>query len=319
MFPLMGPKTTLATPTESKDGIDYLTSIPFFVIHALALAAIFTPFKWWYPLLALGSYYVRMFGITGGFHRYFSHRGYKTSRVFQFFLAFLGEMSAQKGVLWWAAHHRDHHKYSDQPEDIHSPLQRGVWWAHAGWVLSSRYDQLKEDRITDFTKYPELMWLNKYHLVPPTLFGAVLFALGGWPVLCWGLFVSTVFLWHGTFTINSLSHVFGSTRYRTTDTSKNNFALALITMGEGWHNNHHFYQSTANNGFFWWEVDATYYVIKALSWVGIVWDVRTPPKHIRDSYLEPEVVTPQVDNAVSTAVAIAAVKPPTPATVLPAA
>jgi stearoyl-CoA desaturase (delta-9 desaturase) len=281
----MEPVTDAKQPNTDK--IDWLVSAPFFVIHLIALTAFLVGFKWWYPLLALGSYYLRMFGITGGFHRYFAHRGYKTSRAFQFVLAWIGTMSAQKGGLWWAAHHRDHHKYSDQPEDIHSPTLRGLWWAHCGWVLSSTYDRTKSENIKDFMKYPELVWLNKWHFIPPTVYGVTLFLIGGWPVLIWGFFVSTVMLWHGTFTINSLSHVFGSVRYQTTDTSKNNWALALLTMGEGWHNNHHFYQSTANNGFFWWEVDATYYIIKALSWVGIVWDVRTPPKHIRDSYLEP--------------------------------
>ncbi len=267
---------------KSQDRMDWVTSIPFVTVHLLALSAIFLPFHASYVVLALGLYFVRMFGITAGFHRYFAHRAYKTSRVFQFVLAWIGTSSAQKGPLWWAAHHRDHHKYSDTPDDIHSPKQRGIWWAHAGWVLSSSYDETKWKRIADFAKYPELRWLNRWHLVPPTVLGITLFALGGWPALVWGLFVSTVLLWHGTFTINSLSHVFGSRRFPTTDTSRNNWLLALVTMGEGWHNNHHYFMSTANQGFYWWEFDASYCVLRALSWVGLVWDLRTPPQRILD-------------------------------------
>jgi stearoyl-CoA desaturase (Delta-9 desaturase) len=270
------------------DRFDRVTSLPFIAIHVLALGAFFVKFHWYYPVVAVGLYYVRMFGITAGYHRYFAHRGYKTSRWFQFVLAWLGASSAQKGVLWWAAHHRDHHKYSDQPEDIHSPVQRGFWWSHVGWILCARFNETKQDRIRDFGKYPELQWINKYHLVPPALLAAVLGLIGGVPMMVWGFCVSTVVLWHGTFTINSLSHVFGSRRYKTTDDSRNNLILALLTMGEGWHNNHHYYMSTANNGFFWWEIDASYYILKTMSWVGLVWDLRTPPKHIRDAHLTPQ-------------------------------
>jgi len=275
--------------------VNWITSIPFLSVHAAALAAFFVGFKWYYPVVALALYYVRMFGITAGYHRYFSHRSYKTSRAFQFVLALLGALSTQKGVLWWAGHHRDHHKYSDQPEDIHSPLQKGFWWSHVGWILCHKYEDTKIDRIRDFAKYPELRWLNKYHLVPPVALAVLLFVIGGAPLLVWGYFVSTTILWHGTFTINSLSHVFGSRRYTTTDTSRNNWALALLTMGEGWHNNHHYYMSSANQGFFWWEVDASYYVLKALSWFGVVWDLRKPPKHVLEGNLEP--VDPETTDA----------------------
>jgi stearoyl-CoA desaturase (delta-9 desaturase) len=265
--------------------LDPFMSLPFFAVHAVALVGVwFVGFRWWYPLVAIAAYYVRMTFVTAGYHRYFSHRAYKTSRWFQFVLAFMAEASAQKGALWWAAHHRDHHKYSDQPEDIHSPRQKGLWWAHLGWILSRKHDETKFERIKDFAQYPELRWLNKWHLVPPVIFAVAMYLIGGLPILMWGFFVSTVLLWHGTFTINSLSHVFGSVRYKSDDDSKNNWLLALITGGEGWHNNHHYYQSTANQGFFWWEIDTSYYTLKALSWVGIVWDLRTPPKHIRDAH-----------------------------------
>jgi stearoyl-CoA desaturase (delta-9 desaturase) len=281
--------TMSSAPTSAAAPVDCIAkiqSIPFIGLHVVALVGAFVvPFHWSLVAWAVATYYVRMFGITGGYHRYFAHRTYKTGRVFQFILAFLGTTSVQKGVLWWAAHHRDHHKYSDQPEDIHSPVQRGFWWSHVGWILASRYEATKFERIRDFAKYPELRWLNKYHLIPPLLAAAGLYAIGGWPMVVWAGFISTVFLWHGTFTINSLSHVFGSTRYKTSDASKNNWLLALITMGEGWHNNHHYYMSSTNQGFFWWEVDLSYYTLRVLSWLGIVWDLRVPPKHIRDAHL----------------------------------
>jgi stearoyl-CoA desaturase (delta-9 desaturase) len=274
-------------PALDEDRVSWAASIPFFAIHAACLAAFFVGFKWWYPLVALGLYYLRMFGITAGYHRYFSHRSYKTSRLFQLLLALLGTSATQKGVLWWAAHHRDHHKYSDLPEDIHSPVQRGLWWSHVGWILSSRYDRTKTERIQDFAKYPELRWLNRWYVLPPIALGFGLWLAGGWGLLVWGYFISTTLLYHGTFTINSLSHMFGRRRYQTTDDSRNNWALALITMGEGWHNNHHYYQSSANQGFFWWEVDMSYYLLRLLSYLGLVWDLRTPPRHVRDAHLAP--------------------------------
>lgn len=252
---------------------------PFVIFHVLTFVGLFfVEFSWSLVWLCIGMYYVRMFGITAGFHRYFSHRTFKTGRVFQFILALLGTLSIQKGVLWWAAHHRDHHKYSDLENDIHSPKQRGFWYSHCGWFLCHRNDETKLDRIPDFAKYPELVWLNNHEHLCATLFGVIMLAVGGLPWLVWGFALSTVLLWHGTFTINSLSHVYGTVRYNTGDDSKNSLILSLITMGEGWHNNHHYYQSSTNQGFFWWEIDMSYYILKALSWVGIVWGLRTPPE-----------------------------------------
>ncbi len=222
-----------------------------------------------------------MVGVTAGYHRYFSHRAYKTSRVFQFLLAVLAQTSAQKGVLWWAAHHRHHHKHSDTPNDLHSPKQRGFWWAQCGWILSEGSAETNMKNIQDFARYPELRWLNKYFLVPPTLYAVSIWLIWGWEGLFWGFFFSTMLLFHGTFFINSLTHVFGKVRYRSGDESKNSMILALITCGEGWHNNHHYFQATANQGWFWWEIDLSYYVLKVLSWFGIVWDLRMPPAHVK--------------------------------------
>ncbi len=230
--------------------------------------------------LCVGLYALRMFGITAGYHRYFAHRSYKTSRWFQFVLAWIASMSIQKGVLWWAGLHRVHHRWSDTPRDLHSPKQRGLFYAHVGWIVSPEHDETDLSLIPDFAKYPELRWLNTWYWVPALVMAAACYAFDGARGMVWGAGVSTVLLWHGTFTINSLSHTWGSRRYETTDTSRNNFFLALITLGEGWHNNHHHYMNSANQGFFWWEVDVSYYVLRALSVVGLVRDLRTPPAHV---------------------------------------
>ena len=274
--------TTATLPKPHR--IHWVASIPFFLVHATVGLIYFTGFKWQYAALMLGSYYFRMIGVTIGYHRYFSHRAFQTNRVFQFLLAFWAETSSQKGVLWWAANHRHHHKFSDQPEDVHSPLQSGFWWSHVGWILSTQYEETKFDAIKDFARYPELRFLNKHHWVPTVVYAAAMLALFGLPGLVWGFFLSTVLLWHGTFTINSLSHVFGNRRYLTTDTSRNNALLALITCGEGWHNNHHYYQNTANQGWFWWEVDLSYYTLKLFSVLGLVKKLRLPPEQTKMAF-----------------------------------
>jgi stearoyl-CoA desaturase (delta-9 desaturase) len=254
-----------------------LRSLPFWAVHAAAIGVFFVHFSWSLVALCVGLYLLRMFAITAGYHRYFSHKSYKLARAPQFLMALLGTLAVQKGPLWWAAHHRHHHRYSDLVEDIHSPLQSGFWWSHVGWILSSDYDETRWDQIPDLAKFPELRFLNQWHLLPGIAMGLALFALGGLPAFFWGFCLSTVLLWHGTFTINSLSHVFGTRRYETTDTSRNNPLLAIITLGEGWHNNHHMYMVSARQGFYWWELDMSYYALKALSWIGIARDLKQPP------------------------------------------
>jgi stearoyl-CoA desaturase (delta-9 desaturase) len=232
--PLVAPGRAANLDDANLDKLDLANSIPFLLSHAVAFAAPFVVgISWKLVGLAMLFYYLRMAATTIGYHRYFSHRTFKTSRVFQFLLAFAAETSAQKGALWWAAHHRDHHRYSDMEGDIHSP-KKGFWWSHVLWILCRRYGATDESKIKDFAKYPELRWLNKYHLVPPVLLAVALFLAGGMPALLWGFFVSTVLLWHGTFLVNSLNHVWGTRRYATTDTSRNNAFIALFTMGEGW-------------------------------------------------------------------------------------
>jgi stearoyl-CoA desaturase (delta-9 desaturase) len=258
-------------------------SLPLYACHAVALIGPFlVPYSSGLVILAAALYAVRMLALSAGYHRYFAHRSYKTSRAFQFVLAFVGGTCTQRGALWWAANHRQHHRHSDGPEDIHSPLQHGLLWSHVGWILSKRFEEPRYDRIRDFARFPELRWLDRHHFVPSLALAAALLVVGGWPAVIWGSFVSSVFLWHCTFSINSIAHALGSRRYRTSDDSRNNAMLGVLAMGEGWHNNHHHYQSSARLGFFWWEVDCTYYLLKALAAVGLVWDLRTPPASVRD-------------------------------------
>jgi len=255
-------------------------TIPFFLIHVLVLGApFFIEVSPEAVVTCVALYLVRMWAVTAGYHRYFSHRTFKTSRAFQFFLAFLAQTSAQKGALWWAAHHRWHHKYSDMPEDIHSPIQRGFLYSHVGWLFDGT-EETDYTKIKDLAKYPELVWLNKYWLVPPVALGALVFFTLGWSGLVIGFFLSTVALWNGTFLVNSLAHVWGRRVFETPDHSRNSALISLVTLGEGWHNNHHHYQSCVRQGLLWWEFDPTYYVLKAMSWVGLVWDLKEPPARV---------------------------------------
>jgi stearoyl-CoA desaturase (delta-9 desaturase) len=258
-------------------------SWPFWSIHLIAVGGVIVSgWSWSGLLLAAALYYVRMFFVTAGYHRYFSHRAFKTSRPFQFLLAVGAESAAQKGVLWWAGHHRRHHKYSDKEGDIHSVKLDGWWWSHVGWITGSvpEFDRPDLANVKDLARFPELRWIDRHNMLPPIALAVVLALVGGWHALLWGFFVSTVLLWHGSFSINSLAHLIGRRRYATGDESRNSFWLAVITCGEGWHNNHHHYMTSANQGWFWYEIDFSYYVIRALGWMGLVWDIRVPPAHV---------------------------------------
>ncbi len=265
---------------ELSDDFNWREFIPFALLHVALVGIWWTGFTWQAVTLCVALYVLRVFGITGGYHRYFSHRGYKTSRGFQFVMAFLGATALQKGPLWWAAKHREHHRDSDMPADAHSPRQYGVFDAHVGWVYRKARSSPDLDLIQDFSKYPEIRWLEKNQFAPGLLLAMACFFIAGWPGVFVGFILSTVLVYHATFTVNSLNHMIGRQRYLTGDDSRNNWLLAIITMGEGWHNNHHYYPSTARNGFFWWEFDLTYYFLKGLSAVGLVWDLRQPPKSI---------------------------------------
>lgn len=283
-------QTPTATTSNSRD-IDWVRVIPFIFIHVACLAVIWVG---WSPVAvatAVVLYLVRMFAITAFYHRYFSHKTFKTSRPVQFLFAVMGASATQRGPLWWAAHHRQHHRASDTEDDPHSP-RKGFWWSHVLWFLSDKHFRADYRRVQDWQKFPELVWLDRHDLLIPFILSMVLFALGSalatwWPelgtnglqMMVWGYFISTVCLTHATLSINSLAHRWGSRRFDTEDDSRNNGLLALITLGEGWHNNHHYYQGSARQGFFWWEIDISYYIIRLMGMLGIVWDIKEVPAH----------------------------------------
>lgn len=279
---------TLQPLTRARDErVNWIHSIPFFLVHVLCFAFVFTGITRTALILFVVMFFGRAFFVTAAYHRYFSHKSYKLNRFWQFVWAFMAEASGQKGVLWWASNHRVHHRYSDTDGDLHSP-RKGFWWSHVGWILSDKYKATDLDGIKDFARYPELRFINKHDWIAPWAFGVAAFLIGGWSGLVVGFFWSTVLLWHSTFLVNSASHVFGKRRYETEDTSRNSLLIALVTGGEGWHNNHHHYQASARQGFFWWEIDPTWYVLCGFRALGIVKDLKVPPKRILEPEQEPE-------------------------------
>lgn len=263
--------------------VDWFRVVPFVAVHLMCLGVIWVGWSWGAVLVALGLYAVRMFAITGFYHRYFSHRTFSTSRPGQFVLALLGSSAAQRGPLWWSAHHRKHHRHSDTEQDVHSPHQHGFWWAHMGWITAPSNFPTDFDQVPDLAKYPELKFLDRFDILVPLLLAVTLFLIGGWQWLIWGFFISTVVLFHATCFINSLAHLWGKRRYDTEDESRNNWLLAIITFGEGWHNNHHKYPGSARQGFFWWEFDFTYYGLKVLQWLRVIRDLRPVPARVLES------------------------------------
>ena len=275
---------------EHADRIDWLRTAPFIAMHLACLAVVWVGFSWFALGVAAALYGLRMFALTGFYHRYFSHKSFRTSRVVQFVFAAIGATCVQRGPLWWAAHHRQHHRHTDTAADPHSPRQHGFWWSHMGWFLTPRGFRTDWDAIPDLRKFPELRLLDRFDIVLPVLLAVGLYQCGNWlqhahpalgtngpQLLVWGFFISTIVLFHATVTINSLAHVFGSRRFDTKDDSRNNLWLALITFGEGWHNNHHHFPGSARQGFRWWEVDVTWYGLKLMSWLGLVRDLKPVP------------------------------------------
>ena len=283
-----------SAPTGHPQKVDWLRIVPFIFLHLMCLGVIWVGWSWTALTTALLLYLVRMFAITGFYHRYFSHKAFKTNRFWQFVFGALGNTSVQRGPLWWAAHHRHHHRYTDQEQDVHSPIRHGFWWSHIGWLTSGFNFPTRYKFVAEWARFPELRWLNRFDTVIPIVLALALYLFGdilarfaprlgtnGLQMLIWGFFISTAVLLHATLTINSLDHMIGSRRYNTADTSRNNALLALITLGEGWHNNHHHYAVSARQGFFWWELDITCYLLVLLSWLGIVSDLRPVPEHVR--------------------------------------
>lgn len=282
------------SPAEKK--IDWPRMIPFIFLHVACLGVIWVGWSWTALAVAIVLYVVRMFAVTGFYHRYFSHRTFKTHRITQFIFGVLGNTAVQRGPLWWAAHHRHHHRYSDTESDPHSPHAHDFFWSHIGWISSRGNFPTRLEYVRDLARFRELRFLDRFDSLVPFALASGLFIFGQllaayWPglgtsgpqMLVWGFFISTLALFHGTATINSLSHVFGKRRYETTDESRNNFLLAIITLGEGWHNNHHHFPAAARQGFFWWEIDITFYVLKLMSYCGLIWDLRGVPEHVRSA------------------------------------
>jgi stearoyl-CoA desaturase (delta-9 desaturase) len=260
--------------------VDWARVVPFIAVHLACFGVLWVGWSATAVAVAAGLYVIRMFAITGFYHRYFSHRTFTTSRFAQFAFAVLGASSAQRGPLWWAAHHRKHHRYADTERDVHSPRQHGFWWAHMGWITAPGNFPTDLEEVKDLARYPELMFLDRFDILVPLLLAVGLLALGGWQLLVWGFFISTVVLFHCTCFINSLAHVFGRRRYATSDDSRNSLLLALITFGEGWHNNHHKYPGATRQGFFWWEIDLTYYGLWLLERLRIIWNLHPVPRRL---------------------------------------
>lgn len=283
----------VAARGSTPDRVEWVRCLPFVFLHLGCLGVLWVGWSWTSVAVAVALYFVRMFAITGFYHRYFSHRSFQTSRVLQFLFGLVGATAVQRGPLWWAHHHRHHHQHSDAEHDRHSPRQHGFWWAHMGWITSGRNFPTDYSRIKDFARFPELVFLNRFDIIVPTVFAFALLGLGRWlesahpalgvtgmQLVVWGFFISTTVLFHCTCFINSLAHVFGRQRYPSDDDSRNSLLLALLTLGEGWHNNHHHYMHSTRQGFYWWEIDLTYYGLKVLSWTGLIWNLRPVPVEV---------------------------------------
>lgn len=276
------------------DTIDWFRVIPFILIHIGALAALWTHFEWYLVWVALFLFVIRMFAITGFYHRYFAHKTFKTSRLMQFIFAFIGSTAAQRGPIWWASHHRRHHLNSDRHNDHHSPHTHHFLWSHMGWFLAKKNFLTDRKVVRDLIKFKELVLIDRFDWVPPVLLLLSLFVIGeylslnsgisGLNMVIWGFCVSTILVYHCTFAVNSIAHLWGTQRYDTKEESKNNFFVALLTFGEGWHNNHHHFPGSIRQGFYWWEVDLTYYALRFLSFFGIVYNLRTVSKAIRQKH-----------------------------------
>lgn len=282
--------------TVADKHIDWLRVAPFLALHLGCLAVWWVGWSWTAVTVAAVLYATRMFAVTGFYHRYFSHRAFRTSRFMQFVFAAIGATAVQRGPLWWASQHRHHHAHSDDEHDAHSPHHHGFLWAHSGWFMARENFRTRDEMVQDLARYPELRFLDRFDALVPALFAASLYVLGEWlaaarpqlgtdglQLLVWGFCISTVALYHATFTINSLAHSVGRRRYATRDASRNNWWLALLTCGEGWHNNHHHFPGSARQGFFWWEIDFTFYGLKFLSWLGLIWDLKPVPVAIRNA------------------------------------
>ncbi|OBY76156.1 acyl-CoA desaturase [Acinetobacter gyllenbergii] len=288
--PVDGPKSIKDTQVQ------WLRIVPFILLHIACLAVFWVGISWVAIIFMIMFYVIRMFAITAFFHRYLSHKTFQTSRPVQFIFLLIGTMSAQRGPLWWAAHHRYHHHFTDTEQDPHSSTH-GFWYSHIGWFLNEQNFSTRKHVIKDWLKFPEIIWLDRFSFPIVLMTALAVYVLGEWlaashsnlgtsglQLLVWGFVVSTVLLIHATLCINSLAHLYGSRDFDTTDNSRNNLFLSIITLGEGWHNNHHYYAGSTRQGFFWWQIDITYYLLKVMSWLGLIWGIKPVPQRIYAAY-----------------------------------
>lgn len=263
-------------PTRAGRLIGIGDLLGFGVLHVVAVMTIVTVgFSWGAFGLFLATYAIRTWGVCVGFHRYFSHHSFKTSRPMQFAIAVVGTTAMQKGVLWWASTHRRHHRLADTPLDPHSPHHRSFLYSHCGWVFDPAHQGYDERIVADLTVYPELVWLERFKFVPVAALAAGLWMVTGPQGFLWGFCVSTVVLWHTTLSTGSFSHrVSGYRNFEMTDDSRNNRLIALLLLGEGWHNNHHRAPNSARHSTGWHEPDPLFATLRVLSAVGLVWSLR---------------------------------------------
>lgn len=297
-------------PEESSERIDWVRAVPFLAMHAACFLVIWSSWSWIAVGVAAFLYALRVFTLTAFYHRYFAHRSFKTFRFVQFIFAVIGCMSVQRGPLWWAAHHRHHHTHSDDPDDLHSPRQKGIFFSHMLWFLTPRAERTNYRLIPDFGRFPELRMIDRWDLLPPVALALGLFGFGellawgepdwgvtGFQLLVWGFFISTVAVYHVTYLVNSATHLFGSRRFETKDDSRNSLLIALLTFGEGWHNNHHHYPNSTRQGFYWWEIDITYYILQVMNMLGLVWDLKAVPQRILEPKKAPASAEPAAVNS----------------------
>lgn len=272
--------------------------IRVWLVHLACLGIFFLPVTPALLAWSLAGYFLRVFSWEGGSHRYFSHRSFKTSRGFALFLAMLAAAAGQRGPLWWAAHHRNHHRHSDTELDLHSPVTRPFWYAHLGWLLDQKTLDTNLDDAKDLARFPELVWVNRFHYLFPLVVLAACVLLGqytaafghsglGLASAVWLFFLPTALSLHASFAVNSLTHGFKPgfwhrRPYQTSDTTTNVWWLAIPTLGAAWHNNHHRYMNSARAGFRWFELDLTYAILKLLALLGLVWDLRPVPQDVHE-------------------------------------
>jgi fatty-acid desaturase len=271
--------------------IVWLTVLVMIVFHIGAVAALFM-FSWKPFLVAILLWWLAGgFGIGMGYHRLLTHRGYKTFKWMEYLLTICATLTLEGGPIFWVAIHRMHHQNTDKEGDPHSPNDGG-FWAHVGWLLTGQ--TIHNDTAALLPFVPDLrkdkfhVWISRWHWIPITTLGLLLLVLGGWPYLFWGIFFRTVLGLHSTWLVNSATHMWGSRRFATTDTSRNSFWVALLTFGEGWHNNHHAHPQSSRHGMAWYEFDPNWYGICALQGLGLAWDVKA--RSLNPKPAEPAVV-----------------------------